>query len=281
MAKNTTKTLAFSNLDIIQNARSSFVIDQYSTLNEKFSIGNVSPPSSGYPEIKYLTIGRGGHQSYIGSNNASLSKPLTHGPANACLFEHIPFVLVPVTNDLTTLQRANYRIRVLLTINSIPYYAYYLKVIDISSLAPATRLITLSNGSITSDTAYTPTSSNLNPTPVDVSNINVMVANGSHLIPQASLTITLNADDIASIINACTIIYGGIEFSTISEMGLVGGFDTTVTSTLGGNNVTYTEIQTGQIMTFIQCYHDLQYYPSSITIPYTLSDDLILPPNLS
>ena len=277
MAINCTKSKNFSKLDILRTLNLPFSIDQYSTLNEKFNIGNVNPPANEYPVLGYLAIGRGGHTNIVGSGNNTLIELLQHSPTDAALFEHIPFQLVPTTNDLSVAERANYRIRLLLTINGIDYFAYYLKVITQSTISVDTQIIQIQNGQISSDTVYTPSATSLTPTPVNISNTNVNVVNGNHLVTQAILPITLNADDIASIVNACTIIYGSVSYATISEIGIVGGFDVNTTSNIGNVAASYTEIQTAQIMAFISVLHELQQQPTSITFQYAVSSSSPLP----
>jgi len=275
---NSVKTRNFTNLDILRALNLPFAVDQYTTLNEKFNVGNVSPPSSGYPVIQYLAIGRGGHQNVVGSGNNTLTQPLFHGCTDSALFEQIPFVLAPVGNDLTTLQRANYRLRVPVTIGGNAYFAYYLKVISISGITPSSNIVTLSNGIVTTDTPFSTSIANLSPSPVNVSNTTINISTGQHLVTQAVLPITLNSTDITNINNAVNIIYGDPRYATISEVGIVGGFDISVTSSAGGSTVTYTDIQTAQIMAFVSTQLELQQNPSSITLQYAISNSAPYPP---
>ena len=281
MAQNAVKTKNFALLDILRSLNVPFTIDQYSTLNEKFNIGNVAPPSSGYPIIQYLAIGRGGHANVVGSGNNTLVDILQHSVTDAALFEQIPFVLVPTSADLAPLERAKYRIRVLETYAGIDYFAYYLKVIPTASITAEARIIELSNGVITSDTAYVPSIASLSPTPVDISNTVINVVNGRHLVVQAVLPVVFDSTDIANIIYACVTKYGDIRYATISEIGVVGGFDISVTNNLGGVTATYLEIRSGQIMAFIGTIEELQQNPSSVTLQYALSNSMPFPPTLS
>ena len=98
MSQNTVKTIHHVNLELYRSMGVPFAIDNFSTLNEKFSLGNITPPVSGYPEIKYMGIGRGGHKNVTGTGGSSLVDILKHGVTDAVLFEQIPFVLVLVAN---------------------------------------------------------------------------------------------------------------------------------------------------------------------------------------
>ena len=278
MSSNSVKSRNFSRLDILRSLNSPFTIDQYSTLNEVFAMGNVAPPETGYPVIKYLAIGRGGHKNVIGTGNNTLVDILQHGVTDAALFDQIPFLLVPTTADITSTERAKYRLRTMETYVGINYFAYYLKVIDTSTVLPTEQVITLNNGVITNDVAYVPSISSLTPTPVDISNTVINVVQGMHLVVQAVLPITLSSADIDNIIAACITKFGDIRYAVISELGIVGGFDKTITSTLGGISATYAEIQAAQIMVFIGSLQSLEQKPTSVTFNYALSSSSPLPP---
>lgn len=277
MAINATKTLNFSKLDLYRSLNLPFAIDQYSTLNEKHNIGNVAPPSSGYPLLNYLGLGRGGHASVIGAGNSTLVDILEHSPTDTAFFDQIPFRVVPASADLAPQDRAKYRIRVPVTKNGIDYFAYYLKVVDFSTVVPTANVLTLNNGVIVSDTAYATSSTRLSPTPININNIAVNVSSGNHLIPQAVMAITLDTNDILGIIDACTIMYGDARYATISEVGIIGGFDVTISRTDFTVSATYAEIRSGQVMAFIATIQELQQQPASVTFQYSISNNLPLP----
>lgn len=283
MAKNSTKTLSQMRLDTLRTLNATFVIDQFSTLNELFSspvpaANLVSPPSTGYPTLQYLGIGRGGAQNVIGAGTNNLINEYIHLATDANFFQMIPFLAVPVSADISPTLRANYRLRVLETYNGVQYFVYYLKVISVNSTL-SEQLITVVNGIVTATNTYVPSSVSLSPTASVLSNTTVNVANGTQLVVQATLTITLSETDLQNIVNACILKYGNSQYATISECGLVGGFDTSVTTTLGGVSATYTEIQTAQIMSFLPINLPLQNSISGISLPFTLSSSAPLPPS--
>jgi hypothetical protein len=188
--------------------------------------------------------------------------------------------MVPTTNDLASVDRAKYRIRKLETYNNVDYFAYYLKVIPTANTTVESRVIEIHNGVIVSDVAFTPSLSDLTPSPINIDNVITNISEGKHLVTQAVLPITLNATDINNIIAACIIKYGDIRYATISEIGIVGGFDTPVSTNLGGIAASYDEIQTGQVMAFIGTVEELQQRPSSITLQYALSNSAPYPPTI-
>ena len=54
---------------------------------------------------------------------------INHLPTNMDLYEPIPFRCVPIENDLTPEERANYRLREIRLINGSNYCLYWLKLI--------------------------------------------------------------------------------------------------------------------------------------------------------
>lgn len=278
MAQNVVPTKNFARLDCLRSLELPMAIDAFSTLNEAFNIGNINPPIDGYPSIKYLAIGRGGHTGLLGANSNTLINIKQHGSADAALFEQIPFVMVPTTADIDETTRLKYRIRVLEQYNGVNYFCYYLRVMPTTASTVETRVVTLTNGAISSDVPFVPSLVNLGPNPVDISNTVINVSNGRHLVVQAVTSITLDSTEVENIISAAIIKYGSIAYATISEIGIVSGYDVPVTTSLGSVAATYTEIQTAQVMAFIGVLNDLQQHPPSLTIQYALTKSFAYPP---
>ena len=278
MPTNATKTIHFARLELLRSMNIPFNIEQYSTLNEKHQMANIAPPNTGYPTIQYLGIGRGGHRNAVGSGSNGLIDILQHGVTDAALFEQIPFVLTPTTNDLSLVDRAKYRIRKLETHGGIDYFAYYLKVIPNASVPPDIRVIQMVDGVIASDDTYVPSPSSLSPTPVDISNTVVNTVSGKHIIIQSKIALPLTADEILAINDAVTTIYGDVRYATISEVAIVAGYDISVTNSLGGISATYDEIQSAQVMCFIGTFVPLQNAPDAVDLSYGLNNSMPLPP---
>lgn len=276
--KNTVKTVHHVNLELLRSMGLPMTIDNYSTLNEAFDIPNINPPTVGYPEIKYMSIGRGGHRNVTGTGGSSLVDILIHGVTDATLFEALPFVLVPIAEDLTPAERAKYRIRKLETHNGNEYFAYYLKVIDADAIVPTSRIVTLDDGLVVQDEAYVPVVSSQSPVPVDTSNTIVNTVTGRHIVIQSEIKVDLNANDITRFTDAVAIIYGDTRYATISEIGIVAAYDKEITNNLGGIDATYTEVQTAQVMNFIGTELPLQHNPASASLTYGLSNSMPLHP---
>jgi len=287
MAQNSVKTLYFAQLEEARDWGVNYTIQQYSTLNETTLFSSqISNPlampatiSNGtYPAIKYLAIGNGGYTTNVTGSNSIVFNIPQHRADDAALFNMMPFVMVPANNDLTSIQQAGYRLRTYETFNNVGYFCYYLKLFDTTAPVSSTRVVTLSNGSTTNDVAYVPSSSTLSPSQIDVNNSTVNISSGQHLVTSSVVNITLNTTDIQNIVNAATIRSGDIRTAMISELAVVSGYDTSITSTLGGVSASYTELYYAQVMAFIGELTSLQNSPPSASYQIALSKSFPYPP---
>jgi hypothetical protein len=278
LVNNTQPTINAAILAQLVNLNSAFIVSPLSTLNEKFGIGNISPPSTGYPSTKYMVIGIGGRSSTLGVNNIPLTNKLQHSAHDAALFEHIPFKLVPVTNDLSPAERSGLRIRKLIIKDGVSYFAYYAKVIDQTNVVPVTTIVTVSDGKVVDQVPYVSNASNLNPVPVDISNTVLNTQEGRHMLVQSLMTVTLTEDDIAGIINAAEILYGDARYAVLSEIGIVSAYDVSVTSNDGNIAATYQEVRSAQIHNFLSTNISLPDSQKFVDIEYSLSSPFPMPP---
>ena len=77
-----------------------------STLNQKFNLYPNEEFNNGqFPTVKYVTIGNGGHTASIGVDGIPLVNPVPHSPRHGALYNHLPFIIREVTNDLTPTER--------------------------------------------------------------------------------------------------------------------------------------------------------------------------------
>lgn len=248
-------------LDLIESARTKGVPWEPPrtdlTLNDYFDVqsGNLPNESAGgdpiYPSIQYLAIGRGGHRNATGAGGASLTDVLQHNVDHARLFEHIPFVMRQVDDDLTTSERANYRLRTLESIDGIDYWCYYLRKISFSSSDVTTQMVTTTNGVTTEEDYEFSPSLMTNPQPLPMENGQVVESSGRKLSLQNDIYVGLNGDDVNNIVDACEKKYGDPRYAIISEFAFVAGYEQEVTDSRGGQTVTYTEGVSTQCTHFV------------------------------
>jgi hypothetical protein len=255
-----------------------FTPDPNTTLNTKFNIDYANAPTHGYPEIKYLAIGNGGHSCITGNVNIN---GLIHSCTDSALKNQLPFLIVPANNDLTIVEMARYRLRVPLTIGGTSYIAYYLKVIDFPPMVVNFSTYTLNNGVVTNQAPYTPTLATQNPSMIDISNVSDNLVSGNHIATTINTDITLSTAEFQNIIEACTLLYGNPNTAVVSELGLISGFDIQAPITVSGVTTTYTEIQCAQVATFLSTLYApaSNPNPSLITgVSFGVSQPLLLIP---
>ena len=236
-----------------------------STLNQKFDLFPNEIFNSGEtPTVKYLTIGNGGHTASMGVDGLPLINPVPHSPRHAALYNHLPFIIREVGEDLTPGERLLYRLRVPRTIDGVNYMCYYAKVLDLSLVEPKIELRNNTDGIITA-TDFTPSLADLNPVkPVIPVNGNI-TSTGNYLASTAKIEFVMNEAEITELLNACNIIYGSDNYAFISEIGLCSGVDRSLMGNFGGPPSAYTEAVGVQIMNFISTAIPAYALSTSIT----------------
>ena len=236
-----------------------------STLNQKFDLFPNEIFNSGEtPTVKYLTIGNGGHTASMGVDGLPLINPVPHSPRHAALYNHLPFIIREVGEDLTPGERLLYRLRVPRTIDGVNYMCYYAKVLDLSMVEPKIELRNNTDGIITA-TDFTPSLADLNPVkPVIPVNGNI-TSTGNYLASTAKIEFVMNEAEITELLNACNIIYGSDNYAFISEIGLCSGVDRTLMGNFGGPPSAYPEAVGVQIMNFISTAIPAYALSTSIT----------------
>lgn len=241
-----------------------------STLNEKFNVAlSKTVPANQYPKLGYVVIGNGGHKMQVDADGFYAPVPTQHTAVDAALFNHLPFVLRETTNDLTTTEIANYRLRIPVTYNNVQYIAYYAKVLDESQTTPALVSKTINSG-VETIVPYSPSVNNLAPTPVDMTTTAPNLVNNNYVRSIALVKFTLTANDISEIINACKIIYGSSNKAIISEIGICSGYDVLNQSTIGASSTSYTEVARAQINTFNSTFYPLNFINNKLDVTFNV-----------
>lgn len=251
------------------------------TLNEALSCNTtVTVLPTDKPIVKYIAIGNGGHSMQPGVGGMALPKPIMHRSTDVTLFNHLPFVLRLPTNDLTALEAANYRMRMVVNVlgnviqpgpaangsAAVTYIAYYLKVLDTSVVTNKMMYNAVANG-VTTTSAYVPPVSGLVPVPVVIPNNGVNVTSGDYLTVSAQVPFIMTAADAAEFLNVCTIIYNDPNYAIISEVAVCSGVDKAVTNNVVGVNLTpltYNDLVSCQAVSFISTFFAMQFNNTGI-----------------
>lgn len=251
------RTLYGVDLDLHRLLGQTYTPLSNTTLNEKFGILTDLTPSAGtYPTIAGFVIGVGGTTTIDNNTNYVYNE---HSPIDGALFKHIPFVMRTVANDLTSTEKANYRLRVVETINSVQYACYYMKALGTDFTLPSSfyRIQTTHSVENISDAILAVFDQNidsiLNPEPVTKNISYDTHGEASYILKKATLTFSLTESDLEELNNVMDIL--GYSEQAITEIGICSGIETTTTDG-------YTDVYASQIL-----YH--------VGVNFTLATDLL------
>lgn len=244
------------------------VLQASSTLNEKFDIqANTHIATTDRPAMKYLAAGNGGHKIATGADgDIGLFDSKQHKPTDAALFNHLPWVLRALNNDLTAAQRAGYALRRIETHDGVQYAAYYLRRLDYTNVAVTTEYKTVVDG-VTTTTSFIPNSGNLNPTAEALANTGTNTTSGDYVATTAKMTFTLSESDATELLASAKIIHGNENYAIISEIALVSGVDRAVQVTgSAGATFSFNEVIGAQVVMFTSEMIVMKFNNSGATI---------------
>lgn len=251
-----TRTVLGSQLQTERGLGLKHNVQEYTTLNQAISertiISNLPEPLTKGMEVlpdydyqtdsdkiftQYLCIGNGGHKILAGSTSANggfnsspgesnvtnaipYTLPVPHLATDTGLYHPIPFLVRPVTADLTIAERRDYALRRTIEKDGVLYAAYFARKINYSQVTPVANVTHVVDGeSTTTELVYT--MNNLRPShPTEDVSYNASYANVS-----ASVTVLWDEDQIQDIKDACRILYGSDNFAIISEIAICSGVE--------------------------------------------------------
>ena len=172
--------------------------------------------------MRYLTLGNRGHYTWYGDNaDDGIPAAVEHATTDSGLYRPIPWLIVPIDQDLTASQRASYRLRKVLSINGALYVGYYARIMDLTTTIPIQQLYALINNQIVDATTFVPNADNNVPQhPVgDLTNDN------THVAITIPYQLQFTTAEINNIIAACTLLYGDARYAFVSEVATCQGVD--------------------------------------------------------
>lgn len=205
------------------------------TINEALSINSGAIDyTQGYnPKLKYIAIGNGGHKIVEGNNGIGIPKPIQHLSTDANLYNILPFVIRPQSNDLSVEEQANYALKTSRVINNISYFLYYLKVINTEGINLSTVINNVQNNQTVSQ-PFTPNVANIYPTPPILSNNENYQVVPTTIKNSFNVSFLLNSTDIANFQQVTQIVPEAYNIAIISEMAICTGvFDSTLGDVVG------------------------------------------------
>lgn len=226
------RTIWKHDLELAQTFGLEYNIKPNTTLNEKLNIlAQEKKPQGTYPLLRYYCIGCGGL--------SLIDQPTTypysyHQPTDASLFKMIPFILRPVSRDLSVVEKSKYRLRKELNIKGELYAAYYLKAFNLD------RDINYKDDFIQISQTLSPFSLKdrdvLNPTPV--TKVDKITSNNTTFVTKlVKIAIELSEQELREIQNVFNLLKDTL-FNTdeinvklnITELGLCTGVDKVISN---------------------------------------------------
>lgn len=227
-------------------------------------------------KIGYVVIGNGGHMASVGAgNNISYMDLNVHESTDSAPFKMIPFVCRPIANDLPDDERANYRLRKVLTIDGEHYVAYFAKVLDFTNSEVQMNIARTISGK-TETTPFVPTINNIRATPVTPGTIN----DGTKVFAAAKAVFTFNEKDVGYLIEAAINLYGSAREAIISELAFCSGVDKKIVREypVDGNqtsngaiaNRNLLEAQAVQVCCFANTYYQANFGMLGFEVPFDI-----------
>ena len=250
-----TKTIYGGLIQTFQWLGKQYVAPTNTTLNELYNIHALTAiGGSDRMVTKYISIGNRGHVNQVGADGIGYFEYNPHNATDAGLYKPLPFIMRPINADLTAGEQELYGMRVPVTLTGgAKYWAYYLRVLDLSGTTPEMQLTTVEGGVSTSD-PFVPNNSNLTPVPPLVPNDAIQTANGVYASVSAIVPVVLSESEVEELINCAELLYGNADLAMITEIAIVSGIGKFVTK-LDDNRqplagLTYPEVLRSTIVNF-------------------------------
>lgn len=244
-------------LQVVNYVGKPFEKKENTTLNQKFDIqASANLPANSIPSLKAYVIGIGGHDFTTGANGIPLPTSVDHQSDNFGLYNHLPFVLRPINNDLTAAERAKYCLRNIKEYDGVNYYAYWGKRLDLSSVTVQETKRTTKDG-ITTVEEFVAEEANLSPTPPAIPNTGVTTSSGVYLATSCIIPMPFTETDVQEMFNVAKIIFGDERYAIMSEFGFVTGVDADVAISTPSGQVQFKELLAAQISAIISSKYEL------------------------
>lgn len=197
-------------------------------------------------KLGWFGVGLKGSRA-IGENDQGIEvrRINEHRATDNAPFLGTPLLVRELANDISEEKRKNYRMRVVKKIGSKTYVMYFLRAIKFDMYKPTVKLgyrdpVTGNN----KEDAYTPVESDLHPKPYVLLSTDSIPATDQYSTATGTMNLTLEAEELDELRNACAIVYGDASVAAINEIYLVHGIDMPVNDGVGPNGtaVRYNEL---------------------------------------
>lgn len=230
-----------------------------STLNELLNIEKgMYPAPTVWPQMKYSVIGYGGHRPQQTVDGRNVTLPIQHRTTDLGLFAPLPYVLRPITADLSAVERAAYCLRRLETHKGVVCAAYYAKRIDFTGAVVERQLVTVTDTQTQTIAEVVYSAANLSPAPTMLQPAQVNLASGQYVSPICKIWVGLNNEwEANELLNVSRLKFGDDYGALISEIGLVTGTDKLVSAESTSGSFMFNEVIGAQLAAHIACNYNV------------------------
>lgn len=263
--EHVTRTLWLSDLQSAMLRGHPYKLRRYTTLNEKFGVLPDETFGSGqYPILNYLAIGRGALMQDVGADGKYYPAIHQHRSTDAALFDHMPFALRRLDDDLPPERRNHFALRTQTSYHGVAYWAYWLMRSDYSQAEVDLLLKQKVDENTVNVTEYQPSEKNLNPIPEDMSESGTNLLAGYSVQASSILDVALDDFAINEIRNASKIITQRADRAIVSELALCTGRSKVINAPTQNGVFSFQEAVGVQVSAFIKGMYALDFLNRSL-----------------
>jgi len=193
-----------------------YAVNAETTINSKYGIIANDINMDTIPGLNYLGVGIGGTTT---ESNGVIDLGLRHRDSSKIdLFAPVPFVIRDIDNDLSDVERENYRMRVETTVQGIPKVMYFLLNIetDIHAATASLDIIAVDSSGTKTPYEYSP-------------NESINTSDGSRLFSSTKdVYVLLTSSQVDDLKASISLLYPDADPEQISEIGIYSGEDVTL-----------------------------------------------------
>lgn len=257
-----------------------------STINEQLNIfAGVLPSAEVTPHAGYMVIGNAGHGVDLSDPTLILPYPIEHRPTDVGAWGPIPFVLRPVSNDLSDVERERWCGRVLEEHNGERYWAYYIRRRNDQGVRATDWKMVVRDGIKTiEEFHYTEKELRSKPPVLPDYNMDIVdqieLADGDYVYTNAVIKVALDEADIKELQNVAKVKYKDARKAVVSEFIICTGSEQMVTGeSFTGPEFTYPEAIGVQSAIFISTFTNAALSNKEIGYDVTIGQTTPLPVN--
>ncbi len=259
------RTAIGAKLQTAQKLNRTYEFEPNSLLNKQHNILPDELPDT-TPYTQYIAIGIGGMAVTLVDNNRRVEfSPIPHDPRHTGMYEQIPFVIRPVTDDLQTNERTRFRLRRVREINGTMFAEYFLRKLDFSLTTVDLEYRQIVDGQVISD-IWHPAPDDQYPVPIRVNPGQVLVTGDDYVASSAKNTVQFTNWDMLELLNVGRVLFQSEAAITITELALCSGVDYQTRYDFNGIELPFTESIGTQITDFVSTFVPVRFQQAGASI---------------